>query len=179
MFVSLIRNRRSVRKFIEKPVEKEKADLLIEAMLRSPSSKSINPWEFIIVTDKELLKKLSLSKPHGSSFLKWAPMGIVVCGDAVKTDTWIEDASIASIMTQLTAESLGLGSCWIQIRERKHNDHLTAQAYIADLLNIPENMKVESIVAIGYSQDKKPGHPMESLQYEKVFINSHGQPYQK
>src|SRR4030042_1604382 len=109
MVISLIQKRRSIRRFLPKPVDAGKIDLLIEAALRSPSSRGLNPWEFIVVTDKDLLEKLSRSKQHGSAFLQNAPLGIVVCADPEKCDVWIEDASIASIFIHLAAASLGLG----------------------------------------------------------------------
>ncbi|VAX32202.1 Nitroreductase, partial [hydrothermal vent metagenome] len=96
MFMPLIRKRRSIRKFLKKEVEAEKIDQLVEAALRAPSSRGLNPWEFIVVTKKDLLEKLSKAKKHGSSFLNNAPLGIVVCADPAKCDVWIEDASIAS-----------------------------------------------------------------------------------
>jgi len=173
MFLSLIQRRRSIRKYSEKPVESEKIDMLIEAVLRAPSSRGFNPWEFVVVTDKGLLEKLSTAKPHGASFLKNAPLGIVVCADPEKCDVWVEDASIASIFIHLAAESIGLGSCWIQIRKRMHDQTTTAQAYIRSLLNIPKNLNVESIVAIGHP-DKKPPHRKEDLQYKKVHYGLYG-----
>ena len=174
MFLPLVQKRRSIRQYIEKPVEKEKIELLIEAALRSPSSRGFNPWEFIVVTDRDLLAKLSKAKTHGASFLKNAPLGIVVCADPEKCDVWIEDASIASIFLHLAAESLELGSCWIQIRMRMHDQTKTAEEYVQELLNIPENLNVEAMIAIGYPAESKPPHPKENLQYEKVHYNEYG-----
>jgi len=174
MFLSLVQKRRSIRQYIDKPVEKEKIELLIEAALRSPSSRGFNPWEFIVVTDRDLLEKLSKAKTHGASFLKNAPLGIVVCADPEKCDVWVEDASIASIFLHLAAESLELGSCWIQIRMRMHDQTKTAQEYVQELLNIPGNLNVESMIAIGYPAESKPPHRKENLQYEKVYYNEYG-----
>jgi nitroreductase len=174
MFLSLIQRRRSIRKFKEKPVETEKIDVLMEAALRSPSSRGFNPWEFVAVTNNGLLEKLSTAKPHGASFLKNAPLGIVVCADPEKCDVWVEDASIASIFIHLAAESLGLGSCWIQIRERMHDRTATAQSYIRGLLNIPKNLNIVSIVAVGYPDEKKPFHRKQDLQYKKVHYDLYG-----
>lgn len=179
MFLDLVQKRRSIRAYLEKPVEAEKIDMLVETALRSPSSRGFNPWEFIVVTDRNLLAKLSKAKPHGASFLSNAPLGIVVCADPEKCDVWIEDASIASIFLHLAAESLGLGSCWIQIRMRRHDQTRTAEAYIRALLNIPENIQVESIVAIGYPAESKPPHPKKDLQYAKVHRNAYGESWQK
>ncbi len=177
MFIPLIQKRRSIRRFLKKEVEAEKVDMLIEAALRSPSSRGLNPWEFIIVADKDLLEKLSRVKQHGSAFLKNAPLGIVVCADPDKCDVWIEDSSIASVFIHLTAESTGLGSCWIQIRERMHNESKTSEEYVSEVLSIPKNLKVESIIAVGYPDEKKPPHKKEELQYKKVYLNCYGRLY--
>lgn len=177
MFSSLIQKRRSIRKFQEKPVENEKIEILIEAALRSPSSRGHNPWEFIVVTEPDLLGKLSSAKTHGSEFLKNAPLGIVICADEDKCDVWVEDCSIASTFIFLASESLGLGSCWIQIRERMHSETLTSEAYVSDVLNIPPKLKVASMIAVGYPAETKPPHKKEELQYEKMFLNQYGKLY--
>ena len=174
MFISLLKERRSVRKYKDQPVESEKVDVLVEAALRSPSSRGFNPWEFIVVSDKDLLKKLSVAKPHGASFLKNAPLGIVVLANPEKSDVWVEDASIASILIHLAATSLGLGSCWVQMRKRMHDDTLSSEEYIRELLDIPSGMSVESIIAIGYPDEQKAPHGKENLAYEKVHGNGYG-----
>ena len=158
-------------------MEAEKIDLLIEAALRAPSSRGLNPCEFIVVTEQGLLEKLSEAKEHGSAFLKNAPLGIVVCADPDRSDVWIEDSSIASIFIHLAAESLGLAGCWIQLRKRMHNSGKTSEEYVSEVLNIPRNLKVESIIAVGYPDEKKPPHMKEELQYEKVHLNLYGRLY--
>jgi nitroreductase len=177
MVIALMQKRRSIRRFLPLPVEADKIDQLIEAALRSPSSRGLSPWQFIIVTDPSLLGKLSRAKEHSSAFLKQAPLGIVVCADPVQCDVWIEDASIASIVIQLTAESIGLGSCWIQIRERRHNATQSARDYIAATLNIPAALQVESIIAIGYPDEELPPHGKDELFYNKVHKEIFGRPY--
>jgi nitroreductase len=177
MFLSLAQSRRSIRKYQNKPVEPQKIDFVVEALLRAPTSRGKNSWEFVVVSDSVLLDKLSSAKPHGAAFLKDAALAIVVCADPQISDVWIEDASIASIFIHLAAASLELGSCWIQIRERKHNDTQTAEAYIAEILNLPAHIKVVSMIAIGYPDEHKSGHPKESLPYDKVSLNNYGVPY--
>lgn len=174
MFVPLIEKRRSIRKFLKRPVEPEKVEQLIEAALRSPSSRSLNPWEFIVVSDPDLLRKMAIAKPHGAAFLRVAPLGIVVCADSQKCDVWVEDASIATTYIMLAAQSLDLGSCWVQIRLRDHNETQTAEDYLRELLNIPVNLKVESVIAVGYPAETPPPHPKEELQYEKIHYNAYG-----
>jgi nitroreductase len=173
MFMDLITKRRSIRRFTADRVEAEKVELLKEAALRAPSSRGMNPWEFIFITDRNLLANLSAAKPHGSTFLKDAPLGVVVCADPQKSDVWVEDASIATIFIELAAASLDLGSCWIQIRKRMHDEGQTAEAYIANLLNIPSHLKVESMIAIGHPAESKPPHSKEELQNEKVYLNQY------
>ena len=168
MFISMLQSRRSYRKFTDQPVEADKIDSLIEAVLRAPSSRGVNPCEFVVVTDKEMLEKLSMSKAHGAAFLKNAPLGIVVCADAERQDVWIEDASIASITIHYAAASLGLSGCWIQIRERKHSDGRPGEDHIAELLNLPNRLKVLSMVAVGYPDEEKTPHAKEELLYDKV-----------
>lgn len=174
MFMSLIENRRSIRKFQDRKVEKEKIDVLVEAALRAPSSRGFNPWRFIVVTDGILMKRLSRAKTHGSAFLEQTPLGIVVCGEPDRSDVWIEDTAIASIFVHLAAASLGLGSCWVQIRKRMHDDTTTSEDYVRGLLNIPGSLSVESIIGVGYPDERKQPHPRERLEYERVFENAYG-----
>lgn len=169
--IELLRKRRSIRKYTDKIIEPEKIEVLKEALLRSPSSRGIDPWEFIFMDNRELLKQLALCKPHGAGFLKDAALGIVICADEQKSDVWVEDCSIASILVQMVAQSIGLGSCWIQIRKRKYDDQMTSEGYIRKLLNIPGGVKVESIIALGYPAEKREPVPRENLKYEKVRMN--------
>ena len=177
MFLPLIQNRRSIRKYQDKAVEETTIDLIVEALLQAPTSMGNNSWEFVVVTDTELLGQLSRAKPHGATFLKTAPLGIVVCGDPQISDVWIENSSIASIYIHLAAASLNLGSCWIQIRERQHDDTQSAEAYIADVLGLPAHVRVLSIIAIGYPDESKTPHSRGSLAYDRVSVNSYGTPY--
>lgn len=174
MFMSLIRPRRSIRKYEKKQIEQEKIDSIIEAALRSPSSRGLNPWQFIVISDPGILKKLALSKEHGSGFLEDAPLGLAVIADPERCDVWVEDCSIASIFIQLAAQSLGLGSCWIQIRKRMHSKDETSEAYVRKVLDIPENFVVESLIAIGYPAEDKKGHAEKSLQRSKIHFNAFG-----
>ena len=104
--IEILRTRRSIRKYENKAIDGGSVDILKEALLRCPSSRGINPWTFIFVDEPELLQQLSQAKEQGSAFLKDAALGIVVCGDETKSDAWVEDCSIASIVVQLAAHSL-------------------------------------------------------------------------
>jgi len=171
--IELLRNRRSIRKYTNKSIEPEKIEILREAVLRSPSSRNFDPWEFIFVDDREILKQLALCKPHGAGFLENAALGIVICAVEEKSDVWVEDCSIASILVQMTAQSIGLGSCWIQIRKRAYDETITSEDYIKDLLNLPGGIKVESIISLGYPAEKREPVAKEDLKYEKIRLNSY------
>ncbi|OGP62963.1 MAG: hypothetical protein A2170_03795 [Deltaproteobacteria bacterium RBG_13_53_10] len=177
MILPLIQKRRSIRKYQKKSVESDKIHALVEAALRSPSSMGNNPWEFVVVDDAGLLDKLSKARPQGSAWIKNAPLGIVVCADPERSTVWVEDASIAGTYIQLAAESLGLGSCWIQVRERMHDQTKTAEAYIAEVLNLPKKLKVEAMIGIGYPDEQKAPHPKDTLLYGKVHQNLYEKPF--
>jgi len=175
MLIDLLRSRRSIRRFQERPVEKEKVDILIEAALRSPSSRGLNPWEFVVVQNKETLVRLSQAKPHGASFLENVSLAIVVCADPEKCDVWVEDCSIAAILLHLAATDLGLGSCWVQIRLREHTSGRLAEACVVELLDLKPGMVVEAIIAIGYPAEILAGHSRSSLLDDKVSFERYGQ----
>lgn len=177
MFLSLLQNRRSIRKYKNKAVDTETIDLLVEALLRAPTSMGKNSWQFVVVTESDKLEKLSRAKPHGATFLKEAPLGIVVCGNPGISDVWIENSSIASIYIHLAAASLDLGSCWIQIRERQHDDSRSAEAYVADVLGLPAHLRVLSIIAIGHADERKNPHPVDKLAWDRVYYNNYDSTY--
>jgi nitroreductase len=169
--IELLRKRRSIRKYSGEPVDPRSVNLLVETLLRAPASRNINPWEFIIIDDRQLLQQLATAKQHGSAFLQDAALGIVVCADSTKSDVWVEDCSIAAILAQMTAQSLGLGSCWIQIRNRMQGCGTTSEAFIQGLLGLPDHVKVECIISIGTPGEKLRGLAADKLQFDKVRHN--------
>ncbi len=166
--LDILRERRSIRRYKDRKIETEKIKLLMEAALRSPSSRGINPWRFVFVTDKATLLELSRAKESGSDFLKGASLGVVVCAAQGESDVWVEDCSIAAIILQLEGCSLGLGSCWIQIRKRMHSIDHSSEDYIKRVLDLPENFNVESMIAFGYPDEDKEPVPKEQLEYVKI-----------
>ena len=151
-FIELLKRRRTCREFTDEAVDKKSVEYILEAARLSPSGRRIKPWEFFVVEDKETLKALSVSKASGAALIEGAALAIVVAADTSKTDVWIEDCSIATIIMQLAAEELGLGSCWVQIRMRKDAEGKDANDNVRNILNLPENYSVLSIVAIGHKK---------------------------
>ena len=173
-FLELLKQRRSSRVFTDELIDKDTVCNLMKAVLMSPSGHRINPWEFVLVEDKATLKALSQSKEHGAGLLKGAAMAVVVLGDTTKTDVWIEDCSIATIILQLAAEDFGLGSCWVQMRLRKDADGNLAEDNVRNLLNIPAHYAVLSIVGLGHKA--REAHPFdeEKMQWDKIHIGRFG-----
>ncbi len=167
--LDILRKRRSIREYKNETIEKEIIEQLKEAALRSPSSRSINPWRFFFITDKVMLEDLSRAKEQGSSFLRGAGLGVAVCADENESDVWIEDCSIASIILQLTGVSLGLGSCWIQIRNRMHRDSQASEDFVRSVLHLSDNLRVESIISFGYPDEDKSPIPASQLEYSKIL----------
>lgn len=169
-FSNILLNRKSTRKFNSNKVEPNKIELLKKAALLSPTGKRKNHWDFVFIENKETLAKLSTSKEHGSKLIENAALAIVIIGDLNESDTWIEDCSIASIILQLQAEELGLGSCWVQIHKREHSKELSAEDYIKELLQIPCNKNVLSIIAIGYPLEERAPNKNPELLYHKIHL---------
>ncbi len=167
--LELMRKRRSIRKFKKDGIAQAAIDDLKEAVLLSPSSRGKRPWKFFFVQDAGVIAKLSCCKESGSAFLKDAPLAVVVCCDESLSDVWIEDCSIAATIVHLTAESLGLGSCWIQVRNRRYNAESTSEDYVRKILGIDIPVRVLAIIAIGIPDEVKAGHSYESLDHWKVI----------
>ncbi|WP_281835777.1 nitroreductase family protein [Propionigenium maris] len=153
--------RRSIRKYQDKTVEGEKVRTILAAGRMAPSGKNKKPWEFIVAEDRDTMLKLSQVKPKGGLFVKDAPMGIVVVGDEEKSDTWVEDCSIASTFMQLEAHNQGLGSCWVQFRGRFTPEGGDAEVRVREILGIEEGRRVLCVITLGYPNEVKPPYKEE------------------
>ncbi len=173
-FSDLIKMRRSMRKFTPEELTQDEVVTLMKAALMSPTSHRSNSWQFVIVDDKETLRQLSQCKEAGAAFVADAPLAIVVLGDPLASDVWIEDAAIASIMIQLQAEDLGLGSCWVQVRERQMADGTPANEVVQGILGIPAQLQVLSIIAVGHKGMVRKPFNEEHLLWEKIHLNKYG-----
>ena len=174
-FSELMEKRRSVKVYAQRPIEAAKIDAVIEAALRSPSGRATRPWEFVVVTDKTLLEKLSVAKPEGAAFVKDAPVAVVVCADSSASGIWIEDCSIAAVTMQYAAHALGLGTRWSQMRGNSFKEGTTSTQYIAQLLGLPENLTVQCIIALGYADEPMVPYKKNELRFDKVSYNRYGQ----
>ena len=170
-FKELVKTRRSHRKFSSEEIAPEAVQLIMRAALMSPTSKSQRAWQFVVVDDKTDIEKLADAKNLGSQFMKGAPLAVVVLGDPMQNDCWVEDGSIAAISMQYQAEELGLGSCWVQMRGRGLDDGTPADEVIRGILDIPANYNVLCVVAFGHYTDERKPQNEDNLKWENVHAD--------
>lgn len=169
-FKELVQMRRSHRKFTSEPIDPEDVQLILRAGLMSPTSKGQRAWQFVVVDDAADIEKLADAKDLGSQFIKGAPLAVVVLGDALQNDCWVEDGSIAAFAMQLQAEDLGLGSCWAQMRGRGLSDGTSADTVIQGILGIPENLSCLCVLAFGHKADERKPQNEDRLKWENVHV---------
>lgn len=166
--LEIMQNRRSVRKYAGEEISQEKLTKVLQAGLLSASSRGRKPWEFILVQEKDTLKKMSDCRDGAAKMLEGAEAAIVVLGSEDKTDVWIEDCAIVMSNMHLMADSLDLGSCWIQGRLRETADGTSTEEYLRKLLDFPENSRLEAILSLGMPQNKGKRTELEDLDMNKV-----------
>ena len=152
--LTVIHSRKSVRKYLDKPVTKEQLEVLMKAGMAAPTAADKRPWAFVAVTERALLDSLSGSSPYAKMLMK-AAAAIIVCCDtrrALNSDIWIQDCSAASQNILLAAEATGLGAVWIGIYPEyfKYN-------HVRRVLNIPMEVIPLNIISIGWpTGEEKP-----------------------
>lgn len=140
--------RRSIRKFKDKSVEPEKIRKILEAAMQAPSAGNQQPWEFIIIDEKDIIGKLKDMSPY-SKPIENAPVSILIAGnkDNMKyPENWEQDLGAATQNILIQAVEEGLGSVWLGVSPLEERIQ-----YIKDLLELPENIVPFAIVPIGYS----------------------------
>lgn len=141
-------HRTSIRKYLDKPVEDEKIEMMLKAAMAAPSAGNQQPWEFYVIKDKTILESLSKTSPYASC-CKAAPLAFVPCYHTVsKFPEYAQIDMSASVQNLLLeADSLGLGAVWLGIAPLKER----MQA-VRTVLNIPENLNAFAIISCGYPE---------------------------
>lgn len=154
-FKKLIAKRRSIRKYDARPVPQEVIDRLVAATMSAPSSRNSHSTHLMVITNPETIARMAEMRDYGSSFMKNAPLVILVMGDTTVTDKWLVNASISATMLQLACVDEGLGSCWVHVDGslcfKEDPDGPKADEFLRKMLPIPENMNILCAVAIGYT----------------------------
>ncbi len=154
MFYDLIKSRRSYRVYTDEIIAEDLKKSIISAGLLAPSGKNNRHWQFVVVEDSDDLDLLSRAKSSETEFVRNSKFSVIVCGDStINPDTWIEDASIAATYMQLQAEDLGIGSCWMQVRNRYHESGISSGAFIKREFSIPQYLSVVCVLAFGYPNE--------------------------
>lgn len=170
-----IRNRRSVVRFESTQVDEKLIEDILEAGRWAPSWLNKQPWNFVVVTDKNIKEKISEVVPTiFVQGLKEAPVCIVVCVDTSEDPYhFVEAGSVASQNMVLAAQSLGLNSCWIGIFDIKNNKN-SAETKVKQLLGIPKDHRVISVLPIGHVKYDIPKKDRKTL-YQIVHHNKFGE----
>jgi nitroreductase len=161
-----ILERRSIRKYTDEPVSDQDRENLLKAAMAAPSAGNQQPWEFIVIDDRDALNTMKgFHEKGGYHMLGHAPLAIVVCGDLKKQlhkGYWVLDCTAATENILLAAQSLGLGAVWLGVYPREERI-----ARIKELLGLPENIMPLSLISIGHpAETKKP-----SDRYNKALIH--------
>ena len=159
MLLNCIKNRYSVRKFQDRPIEQGKLNILLEAAQLAPSARNIQPCKFVVIQDEEKRKKLT-DICKGKKFVSQAPVTIAICAN--NTDytmtcgqtAYTIDAAIAGEHIALQASEMGLGSCWIGAF---YHDEM------AKLINLPKDYKIVALLPVGYPVVEKGKRNLKSL----------------
>ncbi len=162
--IDLIYRRRSIRKFTEQPLSEEQIETLLKAGMAAPSAMNAQPWEFIVITDPEILDKFR----NALMFAKQNYTAVIcVCGSSryqkskMGSRFWVQDCSAATQNILLAATALGLGSVWIGV-----HPVVIFERQIRDILNIPVDVTPLNLIGLGYPAEQK--EPRTQYEEERV-----------
>lgn len=168
----MVKVRRSMRKFTDEKITTEEQRQLMRAALMAPSSKGLHSYEFVVVEDKSTIERLAAAKDRGGEFMADAPLAIAVMADPAVSDVWVEDASVAATTLLYQAEDMGLGACWVQIRERADEQGNDAEQNVRDILGVDNSKRVVCIIAVGHKGMERKPQNEDKLAWDKVKSNT-------
>lgn len=151
--LDLIFKRRSIRIYDRRKLDKETITKLLQAAMAAPSGSNSRPWEFVVVTDNDILDKIRGKLKYGNYN---APAAVVVCGNLAiaqnesATRYWVQDCSAATENLLLAATGLGLGTCWVASYPKED-----VMALLRDTLEIPEDVFPLNVIFVGYPAEEK------------------------
>lgn len=161
-----IKKRRSLRRYLDKEIEKEKIEEILRAGMTAPSAHNRRPWRFWLVQDKERKEKLSRVQPY-ASFSAQAPIVLVIGSD--KDRLWIEDCSLVAGLVYLEATNQGLGTCWIQVREMKTAEGKDTEEEVKKIIGAPKGVQILCLMPLGYPAESLPEHSEKEFERKKIF----------
>lgn len=158
--LKLLKSRRSVRAFQNKDIPKKELQEIIDAARFAPTARNLQPWEFVVVTDKNKIAQLA-ALGQNAGFMAQASACIAVF--SVDTNYFLEDGSAATCNILLAATDLGIGSCWIAGDKKPYCQQVNV------LLNAPSQMKLVSLIALGYPQEENAFKPAQKRQLKELL----------
>lgn len=165
--IEIIHQRKSVRNYTDQKVSDAQVDSLLAAAMAAPTGKNRQPWEFIVVTDREVMNLWAEQLPY-AKMLKQAQLAIVVCGNSNEetggSSYWEVDCSAATQNLLLAAESMGLGAVWTAAYPYDEREKV-----VRDIYKMPEDIRVLNIIPIGYPTGKEK--PKDKYKPEKIHFN--------
>lgn len=164
-----LHSRRSIRKYTEEPITEEQTRILLDAAMIAPSAGNAQPWHFVIIRDREALKKIADIHPYAGMAAK-APLGITICGDTSLEKYpgfWVQDCAAATQNMLLAATGLNLGSVWTGIYPVE--DRVSA---FRSLLQLPANVIPLSLVLLGHPV--APHEPKNRFKADRVHQDLFG-----
>jgi nitroreductase len=151
--LQVIHTRRSVRKYLDRPVPEELVQRLLAAAMQAPSARNQQPWQFVVLDERAMLAKIPTFMPNAAMAGK-APLAILVCGDLgleKSAGYWVVDCSAATENLLLAAHALGLGAVWCGVYPREPR-----MEGLKRLVGLPENVIAHSLVVLGYPAEQVP-----------------------
>ena len=170
----LSRRRRSCRRYTREKISDEIVDEILKVALLAPSSWGGHPIEFVVVRNKDVIKKIARCKRMGAGPLTQADVAIVVMANTSNLELWIEDAAVASTYILLAAEQYDVGACWIHMRNRQ-GQRKSADEEIRQILGVPDRFSVLNVVALGQKGEKKSPRTEKDLSWQNVHYGRYGQ----
>lgn len=159
--------RRSIRTFVDTPVDTGSIELLLKAAMTAPSADDERPWHFIVITDNDLKRRLS--DIHSFAYIiSNAPAAILVCGDESLQKVegfWVQDCAAATENILIEANTMGLGSAWLGIYPNPGRVER-----IRAIMNIPDDIIPFSLVILGYPGEHR--EPANRFDLSRVHHNS-------
>lgn len=165
--LELALKRRSCRRYTGEPVLDEVVNEILKVALMAPSSWGQHPIEFVVLRDRKTIEAVARCKRMGAGPLPTADAAIVVMADTSNCELWIEDAAVASTYILLAAEELGMGACWIHMRNRA-GQRTTADEEIRKVLGVPDNYSVLNVVALGQKGENKAARAEKDIHLQNV-----------
>ena len=161
-------NRRSIRKFTNQAIEPEKIDKLLRAAMQAPSAANQQPWEFIVVQDKEGLAQLAETSPYAKPVASSAVTFVLLADESkLKVPTgWEQDMSAAAENMLLEAVHLGLGGVWLGVATA---DFVTEN--VRQMFDLPGTIRPFALISVGYPDGQKnqfvDRYQADRVHYEK------------